>query len=170
MTRLHNRFSLSVECGTEQSQVEKFAEHFRDLKWTIGNRIEAQCQVDIFINEDGNWGCRVYPSGLNEIGVDAPESAYLMTELGILLYHRLRSAPYFRYGMVGIELDEFSTYSELIDDPTVASLPGIVVSEDILQLLDAPPAFRNFAMGYFWKPYEGGKDSGLEKGNKRRHS
>lgn len=156
MTRLYKRFSLSVECGTEQSQVEKFAEHFRDLRWTIGNEIESQCQVDIFINDvDGNWGCRVCPSGLNEIDVDAPESAYLMTELGILLYQRLRSAPYFRYGMVGIELDRFSTYNELIDDPTVASLPGIVVSEDIWQLLDAPSALRNFAMGYFWKPYEG---------------
>ena len=42
-------FSLSAECGTEQSQAEQFAEHFRDIIWTIDNGIEAQCQADIAI-------------------------------------------------------------------------------------------------------------------------
>jgi hypothetical protein len=139
-------FSLSAECGTEQSQAERFAEHFKGLTWTIDNGIESQCQADIFADVEGNWWCRVCPSGLSEIGIDAPESAYLMTELGILLYQRLRSAPAFRYGIVGVEVDEFRTYSELIDDGTVISLPGIVVDRDIWQL---------FATGYFWKLYEG---------------
>jgi hypothetical protein len=35
-----------------------------------------------------------------------------MTELGILLYQRLLSAPPFRYALAGIEVDEFRTYSE----------------------------------------------------------
>jgi hypothetical protein len=148
-------FSLSAECGTEKSQAEKFAEHFRDLTWTIDNGIEAQCQANIFADVEGNWWCRVCPSGLSEIGIDAPESAYLMTELGILLYQRLRSAPTFRYGIVGVEVDEFRTYSELIDDGTVISLPGIVVDRDIWHLLGSPSGLRSFATGYFWKPYEG---------------
>jgi hypothetical protein len=156
-------FSLSVECGTEQSQAEQFAEHFRDIIWTIDNGIESQCQADIFTDVEGNWWCRVCPSGLSEIGIDAPESAYIMTELGILLYQRLRSAPSFRYGIVGVEVDEFRTYSELIDDSlgerlrqrTVASLPGIVLAQDIWQLLGSSPILRSFSTGYFWKPYEG---------------
>jgi hypothetical protein len=148
-------FSLSAECGTERSHAEKFASHFRDLTWTIDNGIQSQCQADIFADVEGNWWCRVRPSGLSEIGIDAPESAYLMTELGILLYQQLRSAPAFRYGIVGVEVDEFRTYSELIDDGTVASLPGIVIDRDIWQLLGSPATLRNFAMGYFWKPYEG---------------
>jgi hypothetical protein len=86
-----------------------------------------------------------------------------MTELGILLYQRLRSAPAFRYGIVGVEVDEFRTYSESIDDPTVVSLPGIVVDSasqtlrerDIWQLLGSPSVLRSFATGYLWKPYEG---------------
>ena len=148
-------FSLSAECGTEQSQAEKFAEHFRGLTWTLDHGIQSQCQTDIFTDIEGNWWCRVCPSGLSQIGIDAPESAYLMTELGILLYQRLRSAPTFRYGIVGVEVDEFRTYSELIDDPMVVSLPGIVIDQDIWQSLGSPPAFRNFATGYCWKPYEG---------------
>lgn len=148
-------FSLSAECGTEKSQAERFAEHFKDLILTIDNGIESQCQADIFADVEGNWWCRVCPSGLSEIGIDAPEIAYLMTELGILLYQRLRSAPAFQYGIVGVEVDEFRTYSELIDDPMVASLPGIVVDRDIWQLLGSPIALRSFDTGYFWKPYEG---------------
>ncbi|PSB56366.1 hypothetical protein [Chamaesiphon polymorphus] len=148
-------FSLSAECGTEQSQTEKFANHFRDLTWTIDNGIQSQCQVDIFTDVEGNWWCRVCPSGLSQIGIDAPESAYLMTELGILLYQRLRFAPPFRYGIVGVEVDEFRTYSESICDPTVANLAGIVVDRDMWQLLGSPSALRSFATGYFWKPYEG---------------
>jgi hypothetical protein len=38
---------------------------------------------------------------------------------------------------------------------TLASLTGIVVDRDIWQLLGSPSALRSFAMGYFWKPYEG---------------
>ena len=116
---------------------------------------QSQCQTDMFTDIDGNWWCRVCPSGLSQIGIDAPESAYLMTELGILLYQKLRSAPAFRYGIVGVEVDEFRTYSELIDDPMVVSLSGIVIDRDIWQSLGSPPAFRNFATGYCWKPYEG---------------
>jgi hypothetical protein len=55
----------------------------------------------------------------------------------------------------GLEVDEFRTYSELIDDRTVASLPGIVLDRDIWQLLGSPSALRSFATGYFWKPSEG---------------
>jgi hypothetical protein len=49
-------------------------------------------------------------------GVDTPETAYLMTEIGILLYRQLQSAPAFRFALVGVEVDEFRTYSELSDD------------------------------------------------------
>jgi hypothetical protein len=38
-----------------------------------------------------------------------------MTELGILLYQTLRFTS-FRYAVVGVEVDEFRTYSELMED------------------------------------------------------
>ncbi|NJR31808.1 MAG: hypothetical protein HC778_01675 [Chamaesiphon sp. CSU_1_12] len=58
--------------------------------------------------------------------------------------------------------DEFRTYSESIlqrgrcanDDRAITSLPGIAVDRDIWQLLGSPSTLRNFATGYFWKPYE----------------
>ncbi len=60
------------------------------------------------------WAC--------EIGIEAPESAYLMTKLGILLYQKLRSASSFRHSILGVEVDEFRTYSELIEDLTVTNV------------------------------------------------
>jgi hypothetical protein len=55
----------------------------------------------------------------------------------------------------GLEVDEFRTYSESIDDQTVFNLPGIEIDRDIWQLLGSPSALRCFDTGYFWKPYEG---------------
>jgi hypothetical protein len=68
----------------------------------------------------------------------------LLGELGILLYQRLRSTSAFRYGIVGVEVDEFRTCSELTDDLTVASLPGIVVDRDIWQLLGFQPRSNHY--------------------------
>ena len=47
-----------------------------------------------------------------------------MTELGILLYQRLLSAPSFRYALVGVEVDEFRTYNELLEDLPNLAFPG----------------------------------------------
>lgn len=73
--------------------------------------------------------CRVYPNNISELGIDSPESAYVITELGIFLYHTLRFAPSFRYALVGVEVDEFRTYSELIEDLSNLSLPGLILAK-----------------------------------------
>jgi hypothetical protein len=54
-----------------------------------------------------------------------------MTELGMLLYKHLRIAPPFRYALVGVEVDEFRTYSELIEDLPNLSIPGLVLAKKI---------------------------------------
>jgi hypothetical protein len=38
---------------------------------------------------------------MSEIGIEDPEAAFLMTEIGLLLYQTLQSAPAFRYAIVG---------------------------------------------------------------------
>jgi hypothetical protein len=78
-----------------------------------------------------------------------------MTELGILLYQRLRSAPTFRYALAGVEVDEFRTYHELLEESPAPTFPGLVLAEAVWQRMGAPPTFRSFCLGYVWKPYEG---------------
>ena len=74
-------FSLSAECGTEQARAELFAQHFHEISWVLSNGRQSQCRAAIFQDLEENWWCRVCPSGISEIGIETPESAYLMTEL-----------------------------------------------------------------------------------------
>lgn len=149
-------FSLSAECGSDESNAHKFAEHFEGISWLLSNDRQCQCRTDIFQDIEENWWCRVSPNNLSEVGIDSPESAYLMTELGILLYQSLRVAPTFRYALVGVEVDEFRTYSELIAESFNLSIPGLVLAKPIERELGIlPPVLRPFSSSYVWQPYAG---------------
>ncbi|MEC4895054.1 MAG: hypothetical protein SAL07_11500 [Oscillatoria sp. PMC 1051.18] len=148
-------FSLSAECGSEERKVNQFAQHFEGREWLLSNRRQCQCRTDTFQDIEKNWWCRVYPNNISEVGIDSPESAYVMTELGILLYKTLRFAPPFRYALVGVEVDEFRTYSELIEDLSNLSIPGLVLAKELNEELESLPLFRPFSPSYFWQPYQG---------------
>jgi len=148
-------FSLSAECGSDQSNVNQFAEHFEGIEWILSNGRQCLCRTDTFQDSSENWWCRVYPNNISEVGIDSPESAYVMTELGILFYQTLRFAPSFRYALVGVEVDEFRTYSELMEDLSNLSLPGLVLAKELTQGLEILPLFRTFSSSYVWQPYAG---------------
>ena len=148
-------FSLSAECGSDESNANKFAEHFEGISFLLSNGRQCQCYTDIFQDIEENWWCRVSPNNLSEVGIDSPESAYLMTELGILLYQSLRFATAFRYALVGVEVDEFRTYSELIEESSNLSIPGLVLAKSIQQELGILPVLRPFSPSYVWQPYAG---------------
>jgi len=147
-------FSLSAECGSEQNAVEQFARHFEGLSLVLSSGTQFKGQTTTFQDFEGNWWCRVCPDNLPGTGIDAPDIAYTMTELGILLYRRLQSAPFFRYALVGLEVDEFRTYSELSTEISQSSFPGLVLCESVWRSL-VTPSFRLFSSGYVWQPYEG---------------
>jgi hypothetical protein len=148
-------FSLSAECGIEQAVAERFAQYFDGISWVLSSGSQSQCHTAVFQDIEGNWWCQACPSGISEVGIDRSDIAYQMTELGILLYQRLQSAPPFRYALVGVEVDEFRTYSELISEATVPSIPGLVLAETIWRTLGTSTLFRPFSRGYVWQPYEG---------------
>lgn len=148
-------FSLSAECGAEQVAAEQFALHFDGVTWILSDGLQSQCHTAIFQDADENWWCRVCPENVSGTGIDAPDIAYTMTELGILLYKRLRSAPSFRYALVGVEVDEFRTYSELSAEVPATSFPGLVLAESTWRSLGASTIFRPFVPSYVWHPYEG---------------
>jgi len=148
-------FSLSAECGSDESNAYKFAQHFEGISWLLSTGRHCQCHTDIFQDIEENWWCRVSPSNLSEVGIDSPESAYSMTELGILLYQSLRFAPPFRYALVGVEVDEFRTYSELIEESSNLSIPGLVLAKPLEQELGILSVLRPFSSSYVWQPYAG---------------
>jgi hypothetical protein len=148
-------FSLSAECGSDASKANLFAQHFEGVTWTLSNGRQCQCRADIFQDIDENWWCRICPNNTSEIGIDSPESAYLMTELGILLYRHLQAAPPFRYALVGVEVDEFRTFSELLQGASELSIPGLVLAAEIGQAMGGSSAYRPFSSGYVWLPYQG---------------
>lgn len=148
-------FSLSAECGLQREAAERFATHFEDVSWVLSNGVRSQCRTATFQDIDESWWCRVSPSGISEIGIEAPDSAYLMTESGISLYQRLRTAPNFRYALAGLEVDEFRTFDELLSEAFNLSFPGLVLSATTWQSMESPPTFRPFSPGYVWQPYEG---------------
>ncbi|GFE70260.1 hypothetical protein [Chroococcus sp. FPU101] len=82
-------FSLSAECGTTQSDAEKFAQYFAQISFVLSNGMRSQCHANLFQDLEENWWCRVTPDQISEVGINTPETAYIMTEIGIVLYHYL---------------------------------------------------------------------------------
>lgn len=148
-------FSLSAECGADASNARKFAEHFEGISLSMSNSRQCQCRTDVFQDIEENWWCRVSPNNLSEVGIDSPESAYLMTELGILLYQSLRFVQTFRYALVGVEVDEFMTYSELIEEASDLAIAGIVLEKSLAQEIKTLSLFRPFSPSHVWQPYSG---------------
>lgn len=148
-------FSLSAECGVERSEAEQFATHFESVELSLSHGSQSRCRSTVFQDIDENWWCRITPDGTSEIGIETADSAYLMTEMGILLYQHLQSASTFRYALVGLEVDEFRTFDELLNEPSNLDMPGLVLSDSTWQSLGSPSAFRAFSSGYVWQPYEG---------------
>ena len=146
-------FSLSAECGSELA-AEQFSSHFNHVPWVLSSGESSAYRTKNFQDLEENWWCQVSPDHVSEIGVDTPVTAYQLTEIGISLYQHLRSVPTFHYALVGVEVDEFRTYSELLEE-SLLDFPGLVLTETIWQKLGSPPAFRSFSPGYVWKPYEG---------------
>ena len=148
-------FSLSAECGVDERKVNQFAQYFEGREWQLSNNRQCQCRTDQFQDIEENWWCRVYPDNISQVGIDSPASAYVMTELGILLYQALRLAPLFRYALVGVEVDEFRTYSELMEDLFNLSIPGLVIAKEFHLDLERTPHFQPFNSSYVWQPYQG---------------
>ena len=146
-------FSLSAECGSDESSAKEFAQYFTAKPWMFSNPW-PYC-ADTFQDSEKNWWCRVYLNHLSKVGINNPESAFSMTNLGLTLYRNLLSSHPFRYALVGVEVDEFRTYSELIEDLPNLSIPGLVLSTALAPEGETLPGFQPFSSGYVWQPYKG---------------
>ena len=152
-------FSLAVECGTEAAATE-CADHF-------SQPADGDADVPVHVSvrrssQDGAWWAVVVPVRESSSGVVSEAVAASLTAAGRTLLNRLRTAPPFRFAVIGVEayeaisIDELD--AELGADPTLPDrFHGLVVSDDVRAMLGERAPLEPFAPGYSSIPYRGEK-------------
>ncbi|MBI1223827.1 MAG: hypothetical protein GC192_01205 [Bacteroidetes bacterium] len=101
-------------------------------------------------------GIMVAVGGISRSGIQSEADAKEMTKIGFEFYKMLQSAPKFRYALVGVEVDEFRYWDELVNDPDgILLFKGLVIRKDLYEFLGSPGTFEAFKDNYLWTPYEG---------------
>ncbi len=146
-------FSLSAECGTDKSRADAFAAFFDGFTVTDHREVSHKCLLRTY--DDDGWWTMVSPEGVSTSGVNCEEDRLQMNAMAQQFYSALRSAPEFRYALVGVEVDSFRSATELDED--LASSPhfkGLVISEAIWSHLGRPAIFHPFRSGFYWREFE----------------
>lgn len=145
-------FSLSAECGPQKEAAEAVTRHFDALTVTLADGSRFPCLADTF-HDGESWWARVGPDGVTRNGINDEREQRELTEIGFALYERLRSAPAFRFALVGVEVDGFRYFRELDDDVVTLDFGGLVLSDAVWQHLGSPSIFVPFTLGYRWRPF-----------------
>src|SRR5205823_3796650 len=119
-------FSLSAECGAKQESAELVASHFEGCSVIVADGAAFPCNPYVWTVENA-WWASVFLDGVTKSGIRDERDARELTEIGFQLYDRLRSAPSFRYALVGVEVDEFRYFEELDDDVVNLDFNGLVL-------------------------------------------
>jgi hypothetical protein len=145
-------FSLSAECGPKKEAADIVAAHFDG--WVIARADASRFPCLTHTFQDGEaWWVMVCFNGISTSGIRHDQDEQEMTELSVGLYERLRSAPPFRFALVGIEVDSFRSFNELDNNVVELDFSGLVVSEAVWEHLGSPGIFVPFAAGYRWRPF-----------------
>ena len=153
-------FSLFAEIGSNKLDAENFCLHFNNISHTLSNKqkviYEASCYKGPMYYDSENWRCVVClrKMNTNDESINVDKDHQIINEITPLLYEHLRTAPKFRYALVGVEVDEWRTYEELmedIEDPIY--VPGLVLSQNVWKKLGCPNNFVQFTDKYLWIPY-----------------
>ena len=150
-------FQLAAECGSDRSVALIFAQHFNAQDWRLSDGFHSTwhfTEHSISSGDDGNYWCSIAPSGLSKSGVRTELDARRMSEVASLLYERMKTAPPFRFAVVGLEVVQFNTVDNLRDLANHPELNGFVVSSELWKLWGQPSGFELFSRGYCWRPYK----------------
>lgn len=144
-------FSLWAQCGTCE-EADTFAAHFKAQRWTLIKGTEICCCASIV----SGTCCWVRPAPTS-LEVAQEEVVAQRTEIAYRLYEHLRSAPPFRFALVGVEVDDVRTDLELLGmarDPHRA-YRGMVLTADLWHRAGRPSSFEPFGATHVWRPYQG---------------
>ncbi len=147
-------FSLSAETGPDRTNAQRFERHF------AGRRIGTDLgEYNVWTNVagyDGAYWCFVGTDQLSRTGIYSVEDALAMSLVGVELYALLRSAPSFRYALVGVEVDAWVTEAEMREDPAfITKMDGFVIERELYKEVGAKGNFQDFTASHVWLPYRG---------------
>ena len=153
-------FSLFAEVGSNELDAENFCQHFNNVSYILSDQQEIVYQASFYqdpVNYSKNLHCVVCPRKKNEQDIDCIDvfqDHQIMYEITPLLYEHLRTAPKFRFALVGVEVDDWQTYEELIEDiEDPIHVEGLVLSQTTWKELRYPDSFSKFTDQYVWIPY-----------------
>jgi len=156
-------YSLAIECGPKDETARKCAKHFEGWDLPL-EEILSTCKTNVSIKQENgsghNWWVVVIPLGVSQGGVVSNEEARRMSAAGYALLERLKSAPSFRFALVGVEAFEALEYDALNPefgrDPTIVrNYSGLVVTTQTYKQLNHSRFFEAFVRGKYWIPYQG---------------
>lgn len=153
-------FELWAECKDEVS-LYNLKSHFDGLRYTLltGRTIGFSTEI----TNVGVQGLIVSSFHLGSgYGVDTLKDALEATEAGIFLYHRLKTAPDFRFAHVGWDAENQDTSGDLLE--CVETMQDgrkhwsgfeCVIDDELYKQLGAPIPFWQFREGYWWQKFRG---------------
>lgn len=104
-------YSLSIECEYK-SHTEVLSNYFSKLPYILS--------IGTWKDKEGNFWCVIVPD----------TTTYTEEKLTPILYEYLKSAPcVYRYAIIGLEVDEFREFSELIKEDSLSIFSGLVIKE-----------------------------------------
>jgi hypothetical protein len=144
-------FSMWIETGEDESAGQAIRDYFDNL--SILKTDEKQYKIYTHKQGQGNI---ITVDRISRSGVTSLNDAMEMTKIGFEFYNLLKSAPKFRYAMVGVEVDEFRNWYELVEEPNDIQLfKGLVIRKDVYRYLGSPGILVEFKDDYLWTLYEG---------------
>ena len=156
-------FEFCIECGANKQDAELMLLHFSQLSFQL--LTETICEFNLSLWQDGsqNWWCEMHPKNLTNSGVRTVKDAVELSEVGLRLYHRLLTAPNFRIALIGFDVGDMWSISELRnyinhfhDGSKSLRFRGLVLRKNVWEELGMPEAFwSRFKVGYIWQSYEG---------------
>ncbi len=145
-------FCLWVECADDGKSAGAVARHFSGLTHTLLSGLNLSWRTDASSRFVTVWS-EAFPWN----GIGSLQNAADMSEAGIHLLQKLRSAPDFLMSRVGMEVDN-SSLAEFLEDAKedpVGISEGTVLSRDAWKSLGRPRHLRLFRPGYAWNPWLG---------------
>jgi hypothetical protein len=133
---------LAIECRDFASATQ-VSNYFSVWVAThTGILIRSLTKVKGHQDSENNYWITIY----HKYDLAPPNLAYLYDALQV-------SKLDYRYALAGIEVDEFRTYSELIEDLPTIDIPGLVISSKLIKKANKN-SYKIFSEGYFWQPYK----------------
>ena len=159
-------YYLAVACPDQEAALAMSA-HFDAVALCLHDGLTINCYASASQDWENAWWCIVRPFGasINAVGPDGQPEPNLAnraqrSEIGQLLYQRLRSAPQFLYALYGAEaqdqfFDVYSTYNQVLRNPALIKdgWEGLVLNSALWEQIGAPTSYEPYRPGYIWKPY-----------------